>query len=549
MTEGSFSSPLLADIVVRPDNPFRKESNLLALASFLLGLDKEYINELTPWQICCKETEKQDTIEDFSLASHSGNPSDHSVAKLFKAPDWCENDEEHHRFTTGLLLRYALKGTCDFLSNKSSRSGNIPYKYRKPTSHWEQQRYASYQGRSALGPDWLPISSFTEDLLFNLLRWPGTGTEIKASSISELRTQIKRYRKRIAQRKGNFESEVLEQAVPWPYKSQYQSTTRQLRIGIVQTVVPDIKDFGLIEGCDNDPVELERKIQAFRPKQQRHLAATLRGVKQMLRIRQTHIEPSRQNNRYIELLVFPELAIHPDDVKTMLIPFVRAYKCIVFCGLVYHPKEETGSDWINSGLWLIPEETIAHGLQVKRIEQGKAVLAPAEKCHLGDRVKPHRPVQWIIEYRWHRNKSKRPLLISASICYDATDIALQSHLSWQNDLYIVCALNKDISTFNRMVESIHYSMYQGVLLVNNGSYGGSCFYMPYKKEYHRQVFNTRGQSQVSITYVEVSPEKIIHRPKSISTEIHNGEQVKWKEPPAGWCNPSNYTVVTQKDHK
>ena len=65
---------------------------------------------------------------------------------------------------------------------------------------------------------------------------------------------------------------------------------------------------------------------------------------------------------------------------------------------------------------------------------------------------------------------------------------LAADLRSRSDLYIICALNRDVGTFDRMSEALHYHMYQGVLLVNNGQFGGSSFYMPFEKPFHRQVF-------------------------------------------------------------
>ena len=35
------------------------------------------------------------------------------------------------------------------------------------------------------------------------------------------------------------------------------------------------------------------------------------------------------------------------------------------------------------------------------------------------------------------------------------------------------ALNQDVNTFDSMVDALHYHMYQPVILVNTGEFGGS----------------------------------------------------------------------------
>jgi hypothetical protein len=268
----------------------------------------------------------------------------------------------------------------------------------------------------------------------------------------------------------------------------------------------------------------------FRTSQRRHLASVMEAVNQMLRLRETHQPQTRSDGRVIDLLVFPELAIHPLDIDTFILPFIRTHKCMVLFGQVYHRASSSPqAPLINSCLWMIPEWSAKAGFQVKRVEQGKANLTRSE---LAFTPKPasFRPAQWIIEYEWSSSPQIRPLRLSASVCYDATDLALASDLKSRNDVYIVCALNRDVGTFDRMSEGLHYHMYQGVIVVNNGQFGGSSFYMPFGELHHRQVFHLHGQPQASIAFAEIAPDKLINRPTA-STADPIGE---WKTPPANW---------------
>ena len=242
--------------------------------------------------------------------------------------------------------------------------------------------------------------------------------------------------------------------------------------------------------------------------------------------------PSRPN---VDWLIMPELAVHPDDVDSLLLPIVRDFRCIMLVGLVYHPRDaQSGSPLINSALWLIPEWSRAHGLQVRRVEQGKAHLAPAEVAEFGSLVTPFRPTQWVIRYRWHSNPDQPPLLLSASVCYDATDTALAADLRDRNDIYAVCALNTDVATFDNLAESLNYHLFQGVLVVNNGTYGGSSFFAPLKNDYRREILHFHGQPQAHIGFAEIDPLKIIRRPDGDENDRPKGE---WKKQPAGWRGP------------
>ena len=265
----------------------------------------------------------------------------------------------------------------------------------------------------------------------------------------------------------------------------------------------------------------------------------------MRRLRDTHRGMARDDGQTVDLLVFPELAVHPDDVGPLLVPFARKHRCILLFGMVYHAEPRlAGSPLINSCQWLIPEWTRNTGFQLRAVEQGKLHLTDDEMS-LTPTTVGFRPAQWLVEYMWSSNSDHRPLTITASVCYDATDLTLAADLRSRSDLYIICALNRDVGTFDRMSEALHYHMYQGVLLVNNGRFGGSSFFMPFDKPFHRQVFHFHGQPQVAIAFAEICPEKLVNRPKTntvagglpIGTGSENAPpEGTWKIPPAGWVN-------------
>jgi len=528
-----FNEKTIAAVSGRLVNPFYEEENLLGFACWLLSNPESFKDTVTPWNICCSVSQSPgfefDKIEPGSFEFVKAGEATH----LFKPPDWCETDEGRQKYQTGLLLRYALRGSTEFYYNFNSRILSHGLRYKKPISHWEQQRYSSFQGRDAFGPPWLPISSFTEDLLFQLLRWPGCGSLKPHPTVAELLKLVKNRLNQLRKQRGEVTSATfLEQKAPYPSREPKQTWDRPLRIGIVQSLIPNFDDY---RQHLNDP-ELINDPQ-LRTRQRAHLSAIMEGVAQMLRVRDTHRQQIRNDKRVIDLLIFPELAIHPDDISTRILPFVWKHRCLVLFGQVYHPRASIpNSPLINSCLWMIPEWSKTAGLQIRQIEQGKKNLASRE---LGFTPQPisFRPAQWLVEYQWHSDKENhRPLILSASVCYDATDLALASDLRSRSDLYIICALNLDVGTFDRMSEGLHYHMFQGVIVVNNGQYGGSSFFMPFKNTFHRQVFHLHGQPQVSIAFAEISPQKLIDRPTDQAGPIILLPEGSWKTPPAGWVN-------------
>lgn len=525
----------VADASTTKNNPFLSEPNILEFGSWLMQLKVKQLKKIvSPWRVRFKQTAEENegfgNVKPGSFEIDEDAPK--TASRLFKVPDWCEDDEERRKFQIGLFLRFAVRGTTALDSNHSARYHTKPLAYNRPVSHWEQQRYSGYHGRSAFGEPWLPLSSFVEDLLFDLLRWPGAGISTEVKTLENIFGEVKS-RIRFLRRAANRSSQLfLEQKAPFPYPTEKRrGSTRSLRMGIVQSIIPEYKHYKA--RCKEGDAELKND-KALRILHRAHTAALLGGVSKMLSVPTDRKKSGEEIGNGLDLLVFPELAIHPDDLKSLIFPFIRKYKCIVLCGMVYHPKYIRAGrlELINSCLWLVPEWTKAAGFQVRPIEQGKKHLTREEK-KIVKNIVGFRPVQWLVEYDWKNNKTVEPLVLSASVCFDATDLTLAADLRLKSDLYIVCALNKDVATFDRMSESLHYHMFQGIAVVNNGSYGGSSLFMPFKKPFLRRVFHLHGQPQASISFAEISPEKLIRRPEKTKGLWPEGE---WKTPPAGWRN-------------
>ncbi len=547
----------LPEMASRLPNPFWREDNLLLLATEVADYLSE--NDLqSPWQITGQVADRTagtkfdiPEVESIKIGKHSLIGSE-----MFVAPDWVEGDNEKKRYKLGMALRFALRGDIDFLRGRSLIKKSRSFRYSLPVSHWELLQYGGYHGRTAFAPEWIPISSWMEDLLFELLRWPGCGTSEEPLSFANIKQKIYDRQKKLEKLRGKASGLIfLEQSAPPPYRTVQNSWHRPIRIGVVQSVFPDSDVFREISNSSGlrDPTLSEPET---RTRHRQHLVTMIEGIEQMLRVRETHIENSRSDGRLLDLLVFPELSVHPQDLNPILIPFVRRHRCIVLAGLVFHQEDMlSGAPLINSAMWLIPEWKKDQGLQIRRIQQGKWHLTSLERS-LNPAPVPFRPAQWIVNYEWE--KEKRPLRISASICYDSTDLSLASDLKSSSDIFVVCALNQDVGTFDRMAESLHYHMFQGVIIVNNGQFGGSNFYMPFGEIYHRQVLHLHGQPQAQIAFIEADPEKMICKgTNSISSlcifdnidepreclRCTNGSNEcplkptgKWKTPPAGW-NP------------
>jgi hypothetical protein len=290
-----------------------------------------------------------------------------------------------------------------------------------------------------------------------------------------------------------------------------------LRVAVVQTVLPRESEFKTFGPELNDV--------PYRRRHRRHLGAVVKALTALLGVRRTHIEDYRK----VDLVVFPELAVHEDDVGPIIERFADQQQCIVFCGLVFH-RVGAGENLVNSGVWVIPDRS-SEQRTLHRYEQGKLHLTPEE---IGAGVVPFRPCQWLLEYVDSVTRDVR-WRMTASICYDATDLHLAADLRDRTDAYIVSALNKDVGTFDSMVQALHYHMFQHVILVNSGQYGGSVVQAPFKQAYERTVLHHHGLEQAVVSFFELELEAYRKPQKAPDEQEEQGPQVReLKTPPAGY---------------
>jgi hypothetical protein len=513
---------LAALVSSRPDL-LRNELELLKFVLEVLEAmsSEEPVEVITPMEVLIRLD--NDSVDEIAFASNKQLSPDGS---LYRPPTWCL-PRNRWRLQIGYLLRFILSAKPDFtrsIRRAHWKEGLVVY--RAPESHWFQRIYGLHSGHSAFGADWLPVTDWTEHLLYVLLAWPGCRTsEVFAWIELGIETTRRRVAERIdelSQLRGPLSNTLmLPLSAPWPERP---TKSRPLRVCVVQTVIPGPSDF--------DPADLTMSEAIPRRRHRNHLSAALGAVERMLDLRETHKDRASR----LDWLILPELAVHPRDVETHLVPFVRAHKTIVLAGLTYE-EVVPGRPLINSALWLIPIWSPERGLEVLRRRQGKHHLAP-EEDRLNEpveRLRGFRPCQWLIAYEWNSIGGGRPLWLTGSICYDATDIRLAADLRDRSDIFAVPALNRDVNTFDQMALALHYHMFQMVVVANNGTFGGSNAYAPYYLAHERQVFHLHGQPQASIAFLEID---------DISAFLRRGEQnshvplpgagVRWKHVPAGF---------------
>lgn len=435
---------------------------------------------------------------------HIRGPRNLAGRSMYEPPYWVDTSDRW-RHQLGYLIRFILSGHPDFTRSVSKPSWREDRNtYRATSSHWYQRMYALFNGHAAFGDDWLPISEWTESLLFSLLAWPGCyfgEHSFKEIAPADLRTQIDERVRALEAMQGSSTA-LMPLRLPLPGTV---SQERPLRACVVQTIIPG-------EETDFDINDLTLSKTNTRRRHRRHLSAALSAVQKMLTLRETH----RGRDGRLDLLILPELAVHPADVATHLIPFARRYKATILAGVTFQAM--LGGDTLfNSALWIVPTWSATRGLQVLIRRQGKANLAPIEQQlnAQGAQIKGFRPCQWLIGYPWSPNPNHAPLWLSAAVCYDATDLRLAADLKHHSDVFIIPALNMDVDTFDHMALALHYHMYQMVIVANNGSFGGTNAYAPFRTSFERQVFHLHGQPQATVAFFEIDQlQSFIERRKS-----------------------------------
>ena len=518
--DGEYETLANAVLNAHPEGRLRNEISLLRFALTFLG-EWEQLESvpaaITPGQIRL-ELRGDHTLADVNGLSIVGSRAD-PTGSLYEPPPWCEMGERW-RFQLGFLLRFILSGQPDFTRPVRRPSWRETEScYRAAESHWYQRLYGLYNGQPAFGDDWLPITDWVEGFLLALLRWPGCRALIEYNWVEHgIQAAQAQIAKRITFLEHRYGTHTRTLMLPLPVgRPTPTNTTRPLRACVVQTAFP----------AAVEPSDLKFDDPTTRRRHRNHLAAALAAVRRMLAFRATH----KGNDGQLDWLILPELAVHPNDVWTHIVPFARAHRAIVLTGLTYE-ELVPGQPLVNSALWVIPEWSSASGLQIRTRRQGKANLAPSEQelNTSGPQVlQGFQRGQWLIGYPWTSAVDTRPVWLTAAVCYDATDLGLAADLRGMSDVLAIPAFNKDVKTFDQMALALHYHMFQLVLVANNGQYGGSNAYWPRSDIHVRQIFHVHGQPQASVAFLEIDNMESFLKRKDASA-ASSGD---WKHPPAG----------------
>ncbi|NLW04281.1 MAG: hypothetical protein GX029_03515, partial [Pseudomonadaceae bacterium] len=239
-------------------------------------------------------------------------------------------------------------------------------------------------------------------------------------------------------------------------------------------------------------------------------------------VAQLTVQHIKAENLQADLIVWPELAVHQDDID-VLKQLAQKTHAIIFAGLSFIPN--ANGQPINTAIWLVPPKHNGNNSNLIMRFQGKHHMTALEK----DQVQPWRPYQLILELRHTQYPQKEGFKLTGAICYDATDIKLSADLADKSNAFIISALNKDVNTFDSMVEALHYHMYQPIVLVNTGEFGGSYAMAPYKEHHDKLIAHNTGKNQIAISSFKLN--MFDFRRDEVGSSAKSGLKIKTE--PAG----------------
>lgn len=482
----------LAAIVSHPENPFVQENALLKLAEVLL---EEHVGRLFDDKLsthslmidCADWGSIQSPYVKLEVEIGNGKKTHPAWAEN---PPWCL-DEMAWAYRLGRLLRSAIIGGDDFTTRFYPLREEALDRYRGLQSTWYKRRMGLAALTNGLGEEPTPVSPWLNELVMRLLQWPGL--EINRDELPEF-SEVRKPSDLlilIKQRLGvlrRFYGRLSELPVYLlPMDSANGIDLRKFKVALVQTLMPRDGDF-----CSTDPLHW---TPSYRARHRAHLASMCRLLEQQLAATKiASRKPEEQVDRRLDLIVFPELSVHPDDMW-LLSRLSDSTSAAIFAGQTFVEHHYLRKP-INRAVWLLRQNSRS-GRQVVTAYQGKQHGIPWE---IGAGVAAHRPYQVLVQFK---DASGQVANLTGVICYDATDLRLAADLREVSDGLVVSALNKDINTFDTMAAALQFHMYQPVMLANTGQYGGSTAQAPYKEHFNRHVAHVHGNNQASIILFEI----------------------------------------------
>lgn len=426
-----------------------------------------------------------------------------------------ENNEVKYLQRVALCIRSVLSGAADPTGFGISHQPRTGYRGLKSTQY--KRQLGMMTTPESLAGEGAQCSAWLTTLLAKLLRWPGIHvnaqgfewpTKLTIENVEKLVNE------RLAYLKQNYCQLSGMPGLPELIQPDWPKEKKSLTVAMVQSKMPFRSDFGKHGLTLDDP--------EYRSKHRRHVARVAQLV--LKHIEAQHVDKPKEGKREqdIDLIIWPELSVHQDDVD-ILKQLSQKTHAIILAGLGFL-KQPNGKDLRNCALWIVPKKHNGNQNEILRF-QGKYNMTEGEK----GKVQPWRPYQLMLELKHPKFPLEKGFILTGAICYDSTDINLSADLRDKSNAFLIPALNKDVSTFDTMVDALHYHMHQPVVMVNTGEFGSSYAKAPYKENHKRLIAHSSGNNQVSINTFEMN--MFDFRRDGVGKSMRSNDDPK--TPPAG----------------
>lgn len=415
-----------------------------------------------------------------------------------------------------LAIRAVLAGSADPTGFGQSYASRAGYSGLKTTSF--KRQFGMMTTPESLAGEAAQFSTWLSTLLAKLLRWPGIHVneqgfdwprEFTFNNVKDL------INKRLGLLKQAYCQLSEMPMLPELISPSWNEDKKSLKVAMVQSKLPFKKDF-TEAGTMLD-------VNEYRVKHRRHVARVAQLV--VKHIEAQHIDECKEGEREqdIDLIIWPELAVHHDDID-ILVHLSRKTHAIVLSGLTFiNQPGVSGPN--NCAVWIVPRKHNGNQAEIKRF-QGKFHMMEGERKL---NIQSWRPYQLMLELKHPKFKNKQGFKLTSATCFDATDIKLSADLRDKSNALCIPALNPDVNSFDTMVDALHYHMYQHVILVNTGEFGGSYAKAPYDKPYKRLIAHSTGNNQIAINTFEMN--MFDFRRDGVGKSMTSG--IDTKTPPAG----------------
>lgn len=194
-----------------------------------------------------------------------------------------------------------------------------------------------------------------------------------------------------------------------------------------------------------------------------------------------------------DLLVLPELSIPPRWLPFM-VNYARNHQIGIIFGMEYWIDEENNSayNYVVAALPIINEDKYKTCCPIIRC---KNHYSPMEKNELR---RAHLEVPEINPYHYDLIKWRNSQF-SIYNCYELADITHRSIFKSDLDFLVACVLNRDISYFSSIVESVVKDLHCFVIQVNCSEFGDSRVVQPTNKERMNIIRVTGGENSTILT--------------------------------------------------